>query len=105
MIYVADLFTHVLDLGIAHEPCCHFVIDSPSISNSFLNLVPLSGTSSEILDLKTLDILRVSISKKQLIDSFNYDHASLNNKLSILHYILIHLCDMEFVNEVNYRNY
>lgn len=101
LVYAADLFTHVLDLGIAHEPCCHFVIDSPSIKNSFLNLVPLPGTTSEVLDLKTLDILKISISKEALINSFSYTYGSLNNKLAILHYILVHLTDLEFVNEVN----
>lgn len=100
LVYAADLFTHVLDLGIAHEPCCHFIIDSPSITNSFLNLVPLPGTTTEVLDLKTFDILKLSLTRKKLIDSFNYKYASLNNKLSILHYILVHLNDMEFINEV-----
>ncbi|XP_065226070.1 protein pigeon isoform X2 [Planococcus citri] len=100
LVYAADLFTHVLDLGIAHEPCCHFIMDSPSITNSFLNLVPVPGTLSEVLDLKTLEILKLSIPKRKLIESFNYKHASLNNKLSILHFILVHLNDTEFINEL-----
>ena len=100
-MYAADLFIHVLDLGIAHEPCCHFIINSPSIKNSFLNLVPLPGATSEVLDLKTLEILKISLTKKKLINAFNYEYASLHNKLSILHYILVHLNDMELINEVS----
>ncbi|XKL59454.1 hypothetical protein PGB90_000470 [Kerria lacca] len=100
LVYVSDLFAHVLDLGISHEPCCHFAISTPLIDNSFSNLVPIPGTTSEVLDLSNLDILETFISKNQLIQSFNDENTSLHNKLSILHYILMHLNDMEMIKEI-----
>lgn len=100
IVHVSDLFIHVLDLGIDHEPCCHFVVSTPATNISISNLIHLPGTSSEVLDITSLDIYQVSVSKNQLFSSFWDVDTTIHNRLSILHYILVHKNDMEMINEV-----
>ncbi len=100
IVYVSDLFTHILDLGIAHEPCCHFVVPSQPTKNAFSKLVPVPGVTSEILDLTTFDVFKISVSKDLLLRSYFDEETSLQNKLSILHYVLNHLNDMETIRKV-----
>lgn len=95
------MFTHVLDLGTEHEPCCHFVMSSPSITDSFSKLIPLPGCPSEIFDLSSFDVFKIEISKKDLLNAYLNRHLSIQNKLSILHYVLVHINDMDMVQEVS----
>lgn len=100
IVQVSDLYTHVLDVGIGHEPCCHFVIfGSPRMQNT-ANIVPVPGVTSETIDLKTLDLFKVTITKTQLLRAYLDENSSVDNKLSILHYLLTHLNDTETVCQV-----
>lgn len=101
IVYVSNLFTHVLDLGIEHEACCHFVTSSPSTLNSFSKLVPIPGCPSEILDLSSFDMYKSEVSRTDLIKTYLNRHLSIQNKLSILHYVLVHLNDLDMTQEVS----
>lgn len=102
LVHLPTLFTHLLDVGLSHEPCCHIVLP-PNFCVQGDHLVPLLGNNkSTLVDLVTLDIVKVNISNSQLITFFK-SNTSIENKLSILHYFLHHDLNIDIVEEVRFN--
>ncbi|VEN61282.1 unnamed protein product, partial [Callosobruchus maculatus] len=85
-----------------HEPCCH-VTTKPLITETETHLlylapiVPLEhGT---VLNLANLDLISLEIPTDMLADTFK-SHTLLENKLSILHYLILHSGDMDTASEL-----
>ncbi|XP_069681884.1 protein pigeon isoform X1 [Periplaneta americana] len=102
VVYAPDLFTHLLDIGLAHEPCCHVLMSCtlPGIPSHTSHLVPLLQYSNTVtVDLPTLDLIQLTVTTGHLVETFKSDH-SLENQLAILHYFLVHQGDLETVSEL-----
>lgn len=101
LIFIPGLFTHLLDIGINHEPCCHIVTSSvvPNVEYVDLRLVPLCCDSNLAINLNTLDIFPITVSISQLVETFKSE-IHLDNKIAIIHYLIVHKNDIETVGEV-----
>lgn len=113
MVYADGMFTHLLDVGIEHEPCCHILMPSRCLINSNYNgrlLVPVPGKTTVLINSTNLDLIELSIKKEQLIEVFtNGGATTTTDKLSILHYLLVHENEISAVGRVsllliNYRH-
>lgn len=103
MIFIPEVCTHLLDIGLMHEPCCH-ITTKPLISGVELDLLCLtpviSPEKSYAINLATLDLVNLKVPTSLLIDTFKSD-TLLENKLSILHYLILHSNDVETASEVS----
>lgn len=86
-----------------HEPCCH-ITTKPLIADvepDLLCLAPVvSSERGLVINLATLDFIDINVPTSFLIDTFKSD-TLLENKLSILHYLVLHTEDVETASEVN----
>lgn len=102
LVYQPNIFCHLLDIGLSHEPCCHIVC-APKFNaqpEEHLNqLVACLKWGSIAFDTVTLNLISTNIPKAHLIDAFKTDR-SIDNRKSILHYFFIHSNDMEVLSEV-----
>ncbi|XP_063238658.1 protein pigeon isoform X2 [Bacillus rossius redtenbacheri] len=105
VVYAPGLFTHLLDVGLSHEPCCHVLL-SPVLAGvpaSACRLVPLLGPAGEgpllTVDLGSLDLVPLAVGGGHLADAFRHA-SSLDNRLAILHYFLVHRHDADMVAEL-----
>ncbi|PNF19513.1 hypothetical protein B7P43_G02331 [Cryptotermes secundus] len=101
-VYAPGLFTHLLDIGLSHEPCCHILMSCtlPGIPFYTSHLVPLLQYGNTVtVDLPSLDLIPLTVTTRHLIETFKNDH-SLENQLAILHYFLVHQGDLETISEV-----
>ncbi|XP_021702282.1 protein pigeon isoform X1 [Aedes aegypti] len=88
LVFQADLFMHLLDVGLSHEPCCHIVCP-PFTRQPVTHLVPCFATNNICYDSATLDLISITIPKNHLIEAFRND-TSIDNRLAIVHYFLAH---------------
>lgn len=104
MVYADGMFTHLLDVGIEHEPCCHILMPSRCLINSNYNgrlLVPVPGKTTVLINSTNLDLIELSIKKEQLIEVFtNGGATTTTDKLSILHYLLVHENEISAVGRI-----
>ncbi|KAJ8673738.1 hypothetical protein QAD02_005000 [Eretmocerus hayati] len=129
IVFVQDFFTHLLEIGFHHQPCCHVLTGPlPNVPPQSSYLVPLlslkiqnettsnirnkhslidsnrnstSSSSNSIVtvDLPTLDLVDLSVPTNFLIDVFKKE-TNTDVRLGILHYFLSHENDMELVSEL-----
>ncbi|KAK3913788.1 Protein pigeon [Frankliniella fusca] len=119
LVHAPGLFTHLLDIGLEHEPCCHILFDNDSLTipvSDTACLVPLLSTNAKessssnsklavtMLDLSTLDLIPISIAPAHFLSAFRGGpHGApvsgnvkrnhlLSNQLSILHHVLLLRC-------------
>ncbi|XP_058061444.1 protein pigeon [Anopheles bellator] len=88
LVFQADLFMHLLDVGLSHEPSCH-IVSAPFTRAPITQLVPCFTTNNICYDSATLDLISITIPKAHLIDAFRND-TSIDNRLAIVHYFLAH---------------
>ena len=127
VVFVQDFFTHLLEIGLHHQPCCHILsgplTNVPSHSSYLVPLLKLSNeTSSDIktkysingdantslrfnstniltIDLPTLDLVTLTVPTSFLVDIFKKETCT-EVRLGILHYFLCHKNDMEIVGDL-----
>lgn len=100
LVFQANMFMHLLDVGIAHEPCLGHVVCPPfSRHSSITHLVPCFRSNNIAYDSVTLDLISIKIPKSHLIEAFKND-KSLDNRLSIVHYFLAHSNDIDIFSEL-----
>ncbi|KAL7043868.1 hypothetical protein ACKWTF_001694 [Chironomus riparius] len=96
LVFQAGLFINLLDIGLEHEPCGH-IVAQPFTKQEVTHLVPIFN--SICFDSATLDLISIQIPKNHLIDTFKSD-TSIDNRLSIIHYFLVHYNDIDIFAEL-----
>ncbi|CAK9817147.1 Protein pigeon [Anthophora plagiata] len=126
IVLVQGLFTHLLEIGTNHEPCCHILCGPltslPSRSSYLVPLLELENNSKSskkkydtatiegcgafqsnasilTIDLPTLDLVQLTISSDFLTEVFRKETAT-EVRLGILHYFLCHRHDMDIISEL-----
>lgn len=101
LVFASELFTHLLDVGSAHEPCNHVML-SPPLSMDWC-ASPLNHTPPRLgallLDVAAAKVLKLKITRAELATSFKFDHC-VHNRAAILHQLIQHYADQETVMEV-----
>ncbi|XP_076179612.1 gamma-secretase activating protein pigeon [Ptiloglossa arizonensis] len=127
IVLVQGLFTHLLEIGTNHEPCCHILCgplttipsrssylvpllelennnkgskkkyDSTSLEGSNATLHP--NTNILTIDLPTLDLVQLTIPSDFLAEVFRKE-TSTEVRLGILHYFLCHRNDVDIISEL-----
>lgn len=101
LVFIPGVCAQLLDIGSMHEPCCHITtVAELATDTDQLCLAPLYKFGKHsVLNVTNLDILNVHISTSVLVKTFKSD-TSIQNKLSILHYLLLHLGEMDIAGEL-----
>ncbi|GJQ76606.1 hypothetical protein Trydic_g15469 [Trypoxylus dichotomus] len=103
LVFIPEICTHLLDVGFSHDPSCHIITTAREIprlelDKTCLALVATLGKHC-VLNMSTLDIIDLHVSTTQLVETFK-ETTSLENKLSIIHYLLVHKNETESVLEL-----
>ncbi|XP_031775680.1 protein pigeon isoform X2 [Apis florea] len=126
IVLVPSLFTHLLEIGTNHEPCCHILCGPltslPSHSSYLVPLLELENnnkgnkkkydtvflegnnisqfnTNILTIDLPTLDLVQLTISSDFLTEVFRKENSA-EVRLGILHYFLCHKNDLDIISEL-----
>lgn len=115
IVFVQGSFTHVLEIGVSHDPTCHILCGPLTNINDktasylvpLLNINPSKQqkkyhsdtddvSSTLTIDLPTLNLITLTVTGDFLVDVFKRE-TSIYVRLGILHYFLCHRCDFEKV--------
>ncbi|RZF44865.1 hypothetical protein LSTR_LSTR004490 [Laodelphax striatellus] len=115
LVYCPDVFIHMLDIGQSHEPSCHILLGNDQLaasselaSSRLVSLLHSGGNGNKdvdeqlLLNLCSLHVVKLAVANRQLIDAYKRPDALLDNKLSILHYFLVHAAEPDVVAELVY---
>lgn len=95
LVIIPGICVQLLDIGAMHEPCCHVTVNQ-NFNIEHMSLAPLyTFGKHSALNLATLDVVEVSVPLTQLVKTFKSQETTLQNKLSILHYLLLHAGETE----------
>lgn len=101
LVFASDLFTHLLDVGSAHEPSNHVMLSPPVSLDMYLS--PLNNTPPRLgallVDTVGLKVVKLRITKSEFLTSFKFDPC-VHNRVAILHQLMQHYMDSETVAEV-----
>nr|XP_023019414.1 protein pigeon [Leptinotarsa decemlineata] len=102
MVFIPEICTHLLDIGLTHEPSCHIttkplIMDMETHLLCLASLVPIEN--DYVVNLATLDLIDLTIPDNLLVETFESD-TLLENKLGILHYFLLHSNELELATEL-----
>lgn len=102
LVLVPGICTHLLDIGAMHEPCCHVTTTAElqDFGSDGVSLAPLYAFGKHnVLNVTTLDVVNIHVTTAQLMQTFKSD-TTIDNRLSILHFLLLHLGEVDAVSEV-----
>jgi len=93
--------TLLLDVGPDHEPNCHIIIPCANENRSWKSTIATTiGSAGTVVDLSTMAVYEIKITKRHLIETFKQPNAEYTNQQAILHYFIVHRKDMNVINQV-----
>lgn len=63
-------------------------------------MAPLQDGSGQLLNVATLEVVEVEVDSQQMVEAYLTSDMPVDNRLAILHYLIVHLGDMDLVTEV-----
>uniref|UniRef100_A0A1Y1MZ75 Gamma-secretase-activating protein C-terminal domain-containing protein n=2 Tax=Photinus pyralis TaxID=7054 RepID=A0A1Y1MZ75_PHOPY len=102
LVYIPGICTQLLDVGILHEPTCHITIPSEPLDvepQQIIFVPALKMGKATVLNITSLEVIDLTVTIPQLLQTFK-NNTTLENKLSIMHYLLVHRNDMEAAMEL-----
>lgn len=101
LVHFPNMCTLLLDVGPDHEPNCHIIIPCADEKRSWKSTIATTiGSAGTVVDLSTMAVYEIKVTKRHLIDAFKRPDALHINQQAILHYFIVHRRDMDIVNQV-----
>ncbi|VVC38649.1 Hypothetical protein CINCED_3A011046 [Cinara cedri] len=101
LVHFPNMCTLLLDVGPDHEPNCHIVIPCVDENRSWKSTIATTiGSAGTVVDLSTMAVYEIKVTKRHLIDAFKRPDALHVNQQAILHYFIVHRRDMDVVNQL-----
>ncbi|KAM3960865.1 LOW QUALITY PROTEIN: gamma-secretase activating protein pigeon [Aphomia sociella] len=98
LVNIPMLFTHLIDISLYHEPCCHIVLPMEECESG-PSLALLGWGPHVMVDLNTLDVVVMTVQEKDITATFK-SNTAIENKLAIMHYLIQHEGNMELAEEL-----
>lgn len=105
LVLIPTVSIQLLDVGLSHEPSSHVTLTDQfdGIETYRMCFTPIINCGNHaILNLTTLDVLDLTINVRQFKEAFE-TMASVENRLSIIHYLMVHEKDLESVVDVSLK--
>ena len=104
LVFIPGICMQLLDIGSNHEPSCHILmpVNIPGLEPHQTNLAHVETLGKHcVLNLPTLDVVDLFLPTAQFVESFE-EINSVENRLSILHHLLVHEEDVDTAIEVSF---
>lgn len=103
LVVIPGICVQLLDISATHEPACHVNVHpnfSHNLNHYETSLSPLySFGKHSAINTTTLDVININVPTAQLVQTFK-SQTTLENKLSILHHLLLHVNETETVAQL-----